>query len=184
MSILESDILIFHFRSEKIYYIDMIKIKKAIFASGCFWGTQYYLSKAKGVISTTVGYTGGKTENPTYKEVSRGDTGHVEAVLVEYDHDLTNYETLAKLFFETHDPTQVGGQGPDLGSQYQSKIFYSDEEEQQIAENLIQILVNKGVKAATKVEKASGFYPAEDYHQDYYSKTGGSPYCHIYRKLF
>lgn len=161
-----------------------MKTKKAVFASGCFWGTEYYMGKAKGVLKSTVGFTGGHVENPSYEQVSSGTTGHVEAVEVEYDPEQTDYETLARLFFETHDPTQKGGQGPDIGAQYQSKIFYSNEEEKEIAENLINILKNKGMDIATKVEKLGPFYPAEEYHQKYYEKTGGTPYCHIYQKLF
>ena len=161
-----------------------MKTKKAIFASGCFWGTEYYMSKAKGVIKATSGYAGGQTENPTYEQVSSGKTGHVEAVEVLYNPDVTNYETLAKLFFETHDPAQKDGQGPDIGSQYRSKIFYNNEDEKLIAENLISILKKQALDVATKIEEAGPFYPAEDYHQKHYDKTGGSPYCHIYRKLF
>jgi len=160
------------------------KTKKAIFASGCFWGTEYYMNKANGVIAATSGYIGGNVENPTYEQVSSGKTGHVEAVEVEYDSSVTSYEKLAKLFFETHDPTQKDGQGPDIGSQYLSKIFYNNDEEKEIAEKLIKILTDKEMKIATKVEKASLFYPAEKYHQKYYAESGNSPYCHIYRKLF
>jgi peptide methionine sulfoxide reductase msrA/msrB len=158
--------------------------KTAIFASGCFWGTQYYLDKVDGVIETTVGYIGGEKSNPTYEEVSTGETGHVEAVKVEYDPEKISYRDLAKMFFETHDPTQVGGQGPDIGSQYQSKIFYVDEDEKRIAEELIGILEEKGMRIATKVEPATEFFTAEDHHQDYYANNGQTPYCHIYRKLF
>lgn len=162
----------------------MSNYKKAIFASGCFWGTEYYLSKAPGVIATTVGYTGGELPNPNYKQVSTGSTGHVESVQVEYDPEKTDYETLAKLFFDTHDPTQKNGQGPDIGSQYLSKIFYSNEEEKLIAEKLINILKDKGLDVATVVEPTGEFYPAEEYHQNYYVKNGQSPYCHIYTKRF
>lgn len=158
--------------------------KKAIFASGCFWGTEYYLGKAKGVIKASSGYTGGSVGNPTYEQVCGGKTGHVEAVEVEYDPNITSYETLAQLFFETHDPTQRNGQGPDIGPQYQSKIFYGNNEEKKIAEKLVGTLNNKGMEIATKIDKAGVFYPAELYHQNYYNKTGGSPYCHVYRKLF
>lgn len=158
--------------------------KKAIFASGCFWGTQHYLGKAKGVTKTTVGYTGGDFANPTYEQVSKGNTGHVEAVEVEYDPAVISYEELVKLFFETHDPSQFGGQGPDIGSQYESKIFYNDDEEKATAEKLIKILEDKGMLIATKVEQKKSFYPAEDYHQNYYNKNGANPYCHFYRKLF
>ena len=158
--------------------------QKAIFASGCFWGTQYYLDKAPGVISTRVGYTGGHVVNPTYEQVSSGSTGHVESVEVEYDPAVTDYESLAKLFFETHDPTQKNGQGPDIGTQYRSKIFYGNDSERLVAEKLIGILRGQGMDIATKVEPAEPFYPAEEHHQDYYAKSGGSPYCHVYRKLF
>ena len=164
--------------------IDESKYSKAIFASGCFWGTEYMFKDMKGVISTTVGYTGGKTENPTYKEVCTGTTGHKEALEIVYDPKIVSYETLAKQFFETHDPTQVDGQGPDIGEQYRSEIFYFDDEQKTIAEKLIEILKEKGLKVATIITPAAKFYPAEDYHQDYYVKKGSKPYCHIYRKKF
>lgn len=159
-------------------------MKKAIFASGCFWGTQYYVDKIDGVIKTTVGYTGGHVDNPTYEQVSSGDTGHVEAVEVEYDPKIVSYEDLAKMFFETHDPTQIGGQGPNIGSQYQSKIFYSNDEEKGIDDKLIDILEKKVMNIATIVEPASKFWPAEEYHQKYYENRIETPYCHIYHKLF
>lgn len=154
------------------------------FAAGCFWGTEYYLGKAVGVISTAVGYTGGKTSAPTYKDVCSGKTGHAEAVEVIYDPSKTNYETLAKLFFEIHDFTQVNRQGPDIGEQYRTEIFYTNDEQKMISEKLISILKEKGYKVATKVTKAGKFWKAEDYHQDYYDKNGSSPYCHIRKKIF
>ena len=157
---------------------------RAIFASGCFWGTEYYLKKAKGVKSTTVGYIGGHIENPTYGQVCTGTTGHAEAVEVIFDPEQTGFETLARLFFETHDFTQINGQGPDIGDQYRSVIFYTDEGQKQIAEKLINLLKDKGYKVATKLEKAGKFYNAEKYHQNYYFKTGGTPYCHVKRKVF
>lgn len=156
----------------------------AIFASGCFWGTEYYLSKLDGVISTRVGYAGGFVENPTYKEVCTGATGHVEAVEVIYDPSKISYETLSRAFFESHDPTQVGGQGPDIGDQYRSIIFYSDEEQRMIAEKLIRHLTKKGMNIATEIKPIQRFWPAEELHQNYYAKTAGQPYCHFYRKLF
>jgi len=157
---------------------------RAIFASGCFWGTEYYFGKEPGVISTTVGYTGGHVKNPTYKEVCTGKTGHAEAVEVIFDPSKTNFEKLARLFFEIHDFTQVNGQGPDIGEQYRSEIFYIDDNQKAVAEKLIKQLESKGYKVATKLEKAGEFYKAEDYHQDYYEKTGGTPYCHIRRDVF
>ena len=157
---------------------------KALFASGCFWGTQYHFDKAAGVISTSVGYSGGTIENPSYEEVCTGRTGHAETVEVIYNKSITNYETLAKLFFETHDFTQINRQGPDIGTQYRSAIFYLDDEQKEIALKLISQLTAKGYKVATEVTKASNFWKAENYHQNYYLKKGGTPYCHIYRKVF
>ena len=147
-------------------------------------GVEYYLQKAPGVISVTSGFTGGHVKNPSYKEVCTGTTGHAEAVRIIYDPDKTSYEKLLKLFLEIHDPTQVGGQGPDIGDQYRSEIFYLNDEQKQIAEKDIAILKVKGFKVATAVTKASEFYQAEDYHQDYYFRNGKLPYCHVYTKRF
>lgn len=157
---------------------------RALFASGCFWGTEYYFQKANGVISTTVGYSGGHINNPTYEQVCTGKTGHLEVVEVIFDTQKTSYDQLARLFFETHDFTQTNGQGPDIGNQYLSAIFYLDENQRQIAENLVKQLTDKNYKVATQIRKATVFYPAEDYHQDYYRENGGTPYCHVKRKIF
>lgn len=161
-----------------------MKTEKAIFASGCFWGTEYYFSKEHGVISTMVGYTGGNVDKPSYEDVSRGKTGHVEAVEVKFDTAKISYEALAKLFFETHDSTQRDGQGPDIGIQYKSVIFYLNESQKDVAEYLIDQLRDKGVDVATELRPATKFYLAEQYHQKYYDKSGGSLYCHVKRKLF
>jgi peptide methionine sulfoxide reductase msrA/msrB len=158
--------------------------ERAIFASGCFWGTECYLQRAPGVISTTVGFTGGHVDHPTYKQVCTGRTGHAEAVEVIYDPSKTSYEKLAKLFFETHDFTQLNRQGPDIGKQYRSAIFYLNEEQKQIAERLVRELQQMGYAVKTEITPAGKFWPAEDYHQAYYNKTGKTPYCHIYRKIF
>ncbi|MBI2334353.1 peptide-methionine (S)-S-oxide reductase [Candidatus Daviesbacteria bacterium] len=142
---------------------------KAYFAGGCFWGVEYLFKDQKGVLSTTAGYMG---------------DGHLETVEVVFDPAKVDFETLTRFFFEIHDPTQVKRQGPDIGEQYQSAIFYVDDEQKQIANKLIDTLKNKGYKVATILKKAEKFYPAEDYHQDYYEKTGKTPYCHFYTKRF
>ena len=158
--------------------------ERAIFASGCFWGTEYHLQKAPGVLSTAVGYTGGHVENPTYKQVCTDTTGHAEAVEVVYDPSKTSYEQLARLFFETHDFTQLNRQGPDVGKQYRSAIFYQDEKQKEAAVKLVGILREKGFDVKTEITPAGKFWPAELYHQDYYKNNGKTPYCHIYRKIF
>jgi len=156
----------------------------AIFASGCFWGVEYYFGKEAGVIETTVGYIGGTTENPTYNDVCSHSTGHAEAVLVVFDTTKTSYEKLVKLFFETHDFTQINRQGPDIGDQYRTEVFYLNDTQKQIAEKYIKILETKKYIVATKITKATKFWDAETYHQDYYAKKGGTPYCHVKRKIF
>ena len=158
--------------------------QKAIFAGGCFWGVEYHFNKIKGVLSAKSGYTGGVTENPSYKAVCTGKTGHTEAVEVEFDPALVSYETLAKLFFEIHDPTQVNRQGPDIATQYRSAVFYTDDAQKAVAEKLIAELKGKGYHVVTSIEKAGKFWEAEAYHQDYYEKNGHQPYCHIYQKRF
>ncbi len=157
-------------------------MKTAYFAGGCFWGVEYFFKRAKGVVSTRVGYMGGKKENPNYEEVCSGTTGHLETVEVVYNPEETSFEELAKLFFEIHDPTQVNRQGPDVGEQYQSAIFYLDEDQKRIAQELVSKLEGKGYRVATQLREAGVFWPAEEYHQDYYGKTGGKPYCHFHVK--
>ncbi len=156
----------------------------AVFAGGCFWGVEYFMQKEPGVISVTSGYTGGHVKNPSYKEVCTGKTGHAEAVKIVYDPEKTSYEKLLRLFLEIHDPTQVGGQGPDLGDQYRSEIFYMNDDQRKTAENSLKILTDKGYRIATAVTKASEFFDAEDYHQDYYFNNGKVPYCHGYTRRF
>ncbi|MBD3362332.1 bifunctional methionine sulfoxide reductase B/A protein [Candidatus Dojkabacteria bacterium] len=165
-------------------FIPKENVGKAIFAGGCFWGVEYHFSKVPGVLLTEVGYTGGEKENPTYDQVKTGETGHAEAIKIVYDSTRVSYEKLAKLFFEIHDPTQVNRQGPDIGSQYRSVIFYINDEQKQVAENLKNTLIEKGVEVVTRIRKAEKFYSAEDYHQQYYKKNEKTPYCHIYQKRF
>ena len=159
-------------------------MEKAYFASGCFWGTEYHFMKAKGVVTTTAGYMGGQTFAPTYQEVCTGMTGHVEVVEVVFNPAITSFEEMLKLYYETHDFEQVGGQGPDIGEQYQSVIFYVDEAQKQLVERYIRILTDKGYRVATQLRPAPEFWAAEDYHQDYYQKKNGIPYCHVYKKIF
>ena len=159
-------------------------IKKAYFAAGCFWGVEYHFEKLKGVISAISGYMGGHIENPSYQMVCTGFSGHLEVVEVTYDETIVSFETLAKLFFEIHNFTQTNGQGPDIGSQYLSAIFYVDDEQKNISEKLIKELSEKGFKVATSLHELVPFYKAEEYHQDYYERHQKMPYCHSYKKIF
>jgi peptide methionine sulfoxide reductase msrA/msrB len=170
--------------SMKFEPLDSPNVRRAIFAGGCFWGVEYYMQKAPGVILVSSGYIGGTKDYPTYKDVCGGKTGHAEAVEVVYDPGKTNFEKLAKLFLEIHDPTQVNRQGPDVGMQYRSAIFYLNDKQKQTAEKLIKILKAKGLKIATKIEPVGRFWTAEDYHQDYYKRKKKLPYCHAYTKRF
>jgi peptide methionine sulfoxide reductase msrA/msrB len=159
-------------------FVPKERLERAVYAGGCFWGVEYYLQATPGVIATSVGYIGGDKEDPTYEEVCGKKTGHAEAVKVIYDSGRIDYETLTKLFFEIHDPTQMNRQGPDIGDQYRSAVFYYDEKQKETAERLIGVLREKGTDAVTEVVPAGEFWPAEDYHQDYYLKSGKQPYCH------
>jgi peptide methionine sulfoxide reductase msrA/msrB len=162
------------------------KYKKAYFASGCFWGTEYWFQKAPGVFNADSGYMGGHTTNPTYREICGKQTGHLETVEVTYDPTVVSFETLTKLFFETHNPEQMNGQGPDIGPQYLSAIFTNNAEEEEIATKLINELEEKGMNIATMIKDANEhtFYKAEEEHQNYYKLRGSTPYCHAYTKRF
>lgn len=172
-----SKVDIYHAPSDK-------NIEVGIFACGCFWGTQHHFQKQKGVQKTLAGYTGGEEAFPTYADVRDHKTHHVEAIIVEYNPEEVSYESLCKLFFEIHDPAQTDGVGPDIGSQYRSCIFYRDENQKETAERVIQILRDKGDEVNTLLLPEEPFYIGEAYHQNYYEKTGGEPYCHMRTRKF
>jgi len=157
---------------------------KAYFAGGCFWGIEYLFEHKDGVISATSGYMGGSIPNPSYHDVTYGNSGHVEVVEVTYDPAKINYEKLAEFFFEIHDPTQIDGQGPDIGEQYLSTIFYENDNEKKIIHNLIDILKTKGYEIVTKVVPDDTFWEAEENHQDYNDKKRQQPRCNVYKKKF
>ena len=150
-----------------------MKQEKAIFAAGCFWGVQHQFQRVNGVLNTVVGYTGGQEENPKYPEVKAHQTHHVEAIVVDYDADIVSYEDLCKVFFEIHNPAQTDGVGPDIGPQYRSEIFYLNENQKEIAEKVIELLRSLGHEVNTILRPAEKFWVGEEYHQDYYNKTGG-----------
>jgi len=147
--------------------------KTAAFAAGCFWGVEASFQKIKGVVNTIVGYTGGEVQNPTYKLVCTNTTRHAEAVQLSYDPDQITYEQLVRTFFDLHDPTTPNRQGPDVGSQYRSAIFYHDDDQRHIAESVKEQL-NQSCKyrypIVTEIVPAGVFYKAEAYHQRYYTK--------------
>lgn len=154
-------------------------MEQAIFAAGCFWGVQYYFDQVPGVVATTVGYTGGATKNPTYEEVCSHTTGHAEVVLIEFDPARVSYETLVRQFFRMHDPTQLNRQGPDVGDNYRSAIFYVGPEQKGVAERVIAELQPKfDGKIVTQLALAGPFYPAEEYHQKFTERTGRGA-CHV-----
>lgn len=157
---------------------------EAFFAGGCFWGVEHYMEAMPGVVSVESGYMGGHLEAPSYEQVVSHTSGHLETVRVRFDSRRVSYEEVAKLFFEIHDPTQADGQGPDIGSQYLSAVFYASPEQKQTVESLIETLRGRGFDVVTELREAKRFWEAEDYHQDYYAKTGKTPYCHARVRRF
>lgn len=154
-------------------------MNKAIFAAGCFWGVQYYFDQIPGVTKTTAGYTGGHTENPTYEDVCTHTTGHAEAVELEFDEEQVSYETLVRQFFRMHNPTQLNRQGPDVGDSYRTALFYFDENQRQIAEQVrdeVQSVFDQPI--VTQIVPAATFYVAEEYHQKFAERTGRGM-CHV-----
>lgn len=163
-----------------------IKVKEgmevATFAGGCFWCTEAVFLEIKGVEKVVSGYIGGKTINPTYKEICTGETGHAEAIQITFNPNEVAYEDLLEVFFGTHDPTTLNRQGADVGTQYRSEIFYHSEAQKTKAENYIQLLEKEKLydkKIVTKVSSATIFYPAEDYHQNYYNQNSSQGYCQM-----
>ncbi len=155
-------------------------MKKATFGSGCFWCTEGIFKYLKGVSNVVSGYMGGVTQNPTYEEVCSGMTGHAEVIQFEYDEELISFQELLEIFFKTHDPTTINRQGNDIGTQYRSVIFYHDEEQKGLAEKTITALDASGAyskQIVTRVDEAQTFYPAEDYHQNYFENNPGNAYC-------
>lgn len=154
-------------------------MEQVIFGAGCFWGVQYYFDQVPGVVKTTVGYSGGTTEDPTYEEVCSHTTGHAEVVLVEYETGKISFETLCRHFFRMHDPTQLNRQGPDVGDNYRSCIYYLSDEQRETAEQVCaEAQKDWDDPIVTEIERAGPFYEAEDYHQKYAERTGRGM-CHI-----
>ncbi len=156
----------------------------AVFAAGCFWGVQYYFDQVPGVLETQVGYSGGRTKDPTYEQVCNTDTGHAEAVKIIFNPEVVSYEILLKHFFRMHNPTQVDRQGPDIGSQYRSSIFYQNDEQKALAEEA-KLTAGKNFDnpIATRIAYGREFWPAEDYHQKFAQRTGRGM-CHVaYKEL-
>lgn len=154
----------------------------ATFAGGCFWCTEAVFLEIKGVEKVVSGYIGGKTVNPTYKDICTGETGHAEAIQITFNPNEVAYEDLLEIFFGTHDPTILNRQGADVGTQYRSEIFYHSETQKTKAENYIQLLEKEKLydkKIVTKVSSATVFYPAEDYHQNYYNQNSSQGYCQM-----
>jgi peptide-methionine (S)-S-oxide reductase len=153
----------------------MANTQKATFASGCFWHPQQAFKKIDGVVSAVAGYTNGDMDDPTYEDVCNKDTGHAEAVQVEYDPDKISYDELLAEFWKMHDPTQLNKQGADVGDQYRSAVFFHDDAQREVAEKSMEDMELNGPHddpIVTEITKADTFYPAEEYHQDYYDKQG------------
>lgn len=155
------------------------KHETAYFGGGCFWGMEYYFQQQPGVLQVVSGFMGGNDDHPSYQQVCTGETGHIEVIEVHFDPQKTNYEALCTLFFEIHDPSQANRQGPDVGSQYRSALFFTNEQQPQVALKLINRLKTKGLAITTQQKPASPFWPADEKHQNYYQKNGQQPYCHF-----
>jgi peptide-methionine (S)-S-oxide reductase len=156
------------------------ELEIATLANGCFWCTEAIFSRVVGIKSVLPGYSGGKTSNPSYEQVCAGITGHAETIQIEYDPKIISYEKILDIFWHTHDPTTLNRQGNDIGTQYRSAIFYHDENQRDTAEKLKRELEKEGVfknPIVTEIVPFSNFYPAEDYHKEYYENNRNAPYC-------
>ena len=165
-----------------LFVQDTPSLEIATFAAGCFWGVEHAFQQIKGVKKVTSGYTGGHIKNPTYKEVCSGNTGHAEAIEVEFDPSVVVYDQLVEYFWKIHDPTTLNRQGPDRGSQYRSVIFYRNDTQKQVAQASLKRIEQSGLfkkKIVTQIQPASDFYPAEEYHQDYFEKHPDRAACHF-----
>ena len=156
-----------------------MKIEKIVFAGGCFWCTEAVFRELQGVVSVMPGYAGGNTKDPTYEEVCSGTTGHAEVIEIGYDSSVISLHDLLTVFFATHNPTTLNRQGNDVGTQYRSAIFYNTEKQREEAELFIKDLDMEGEKVVTELKPLGDFYPAEDYHREYYRKNSDAPYCQI-----
>lgn len=154
-------------------------MQQALFGGGCFWCTEAVFLQLKGVTHSTSGYAGGHTTNPTYDDICRGDTNHAEVILVEFDETQILYEQLLNVFFAIHDPTTLNRQGNDVGTQYRSVIYYFDDEQKLEAEKMIQSLKDEDLNIVTDLSPVPTFYPAEEYHQNYFAKNPTQGYCNF-----
>ncbi len=171
-----------HYNNAENKHIMNNNYETATFAGGCFWCTEAIFDQVKGVKSVTSGYAGGDVINPSYREVTRGTTGHAEAIQISYDPDVISYIELLEIFFKTHDPTTLNRQGADVGTQYRSAIFYHTNAQRKKAEEIITALNKENIwknPIVTEVTEFSNFYPAEDYHQEYYENNPNQGYCRI-----
>ena len=155
------------------------KIETAVLGGGCFWCTEAVFNKLRGVLSVMPGYAGGTIANPTYEQVSGGQTGHAEVIKIEFDRSQISFKDLLTVFFATHDATTLNRQGDDVGPQYRSAIFYTNDEQKRLAENFIAELKSRGIKAVTEIAPLANFYEAEDYHRQYYLRNKDKPYCRL-----
>ena len=154
-------------------------MQQALFGGGCFWCTEAVFLQLKGVNHVVSGYAGGHTPNPTYEAICNGDTNHAEVILIEFDEQQINYQQLLTVFFAIHDPTTLNRQGNDIGTQYRSVIYYFNDEQKQQAEQVIQGLEDENLNIVTELSPAPTFYPAEEYHQNFYARNPSQGYCNF-----